>query len=450
MLPNDQQLQPEIDRVVEDFRTLLRFRTVNPPGDEGPAADFVEKVLNDAGIETTRVSSDGRPNVVARLKGDGSGGGPLLLTGHLDVVPVEEDKWIEDPFAANIRDGYIYGRGAVDMKNMVAMCLHVVRMLKELHVPLKRDVIFAAVSDEEEGCTHGSRYLVEEHPELVRADYMIGEIGGFSLDINGVRYYPIQVGEKGICQFKMTARGEPGHASIPHADNAVVRLARALEKLGSTRLPQHHVKAVEANLRAIAAHQKPPASLVLPLILKPQLAPLILNKLLPDRSLAATLAASLSNTVSPTFLEAGFKINTIPGEATATLDGRLLPGQTSDDLLREVRAIIGEGFEFEIIREFRGREETTDDALFRAICENVKRHDEKGVPIPYMIPGFTDAQYFSRLGARCYGYSPLRFPAEDEVKFSELFHGHNERIHLEGFRWGFKALLDLVTRFVST
>ena len=436
-------------RILEDFRTLLRFRSVNPPGDEGPAAEFLAGRLRDAGIETTIVHSEGRPNVVARLRGDGSGGGPVLLTGHIDVVPVEEEHWDVDPFAAEIRNGYLYGRGAIDMKNMVAMSLGVILALKASGAKLKRDVIVAFVSDEEEGCTHGSRFLVEQHPELVQADYMIGEIGGFNLDINGVRYYPIQVAEKGICQFVMTAEGDPGHGSMPHENNAIVKLGEALVKLSSRRLPLHLTESVDANLRAIARHQKPPASIALPLVTKRALRDVMLNNVIPDKALARSLSALLANTVSPTRLDAGFKNNTIPGTASAVLDGRLIPGQTGEDLLREVKAIVGEGFRFEVLREFPGREDTIDDPLFRAIEENISRHDPSGHPIPYMIPGFTDAAYFGRLGMRCYGYSPLRFPVEDNVKFTELFHGHNERIHVDGFHWGFRCLWDLVRRFVS-
>ena len=434
---------------VADLQTLLRMKTVNPPGDEGEAIDFLAARLEAAGIEVTRIDAQGRPNLVARLRGDGTGGGPLLLTGHVDVVPAEPEHWVCDPFGGEIRDGYLYGRGAVDMKNMVTMCLHMMLLLKETGAKLTRDVIFAAVADEEEGCTWGSRYLVEQHPELVRAEHMIGEIGGFSLDVNGVRYYPIQIAEKGICQFRLTAHGEPGHGSMPRDANAVVRLGEALSRLGKARLSVTPVAAVRQQLETLAASQRAPASLVLPLLLRPAAAGFVLDRVLPDRSLAATMSALLSNTVSPTGLEAGFKVNTIPATATAVLDGRVLPGSSSAELLAQVRAVIGEGFTTEIIREFPGREETTDDPLFRAICDNVRRHDPAGVPLPYMIPGFTDAQYFGRLGMRCYGYSPLRFPAEDQVKFSDLFHGHNERIHVEGFQWGLACLWDLVRRWVT-
>lgn len=448
-LPELSDWEAHADRALEDFRTLLRFRSINPPGNEGPAADFVAQRLKDAGIETTIVYSGDRPNVVGRIRGDGSAGGPLLLTGHLDVVPVEEQYWDLEPFAAEIKDGYLYGRGAIDMKNMVAMSLSIAQAIKASEATLTRDLIVAFVSDEEEGCEHGSKFLVENHPELVQADYMLGEIGGFNLEINDVRYYPIQVGEKGLCRIRLSAFGEPGHGSMPHNENAVVRISEAIAKLGRTRLPYHHVQSVEANLRAIAKHQKSPVREVLPLVLKPLLRDVMLDKVIADKSLAKTLGALLANSVSPTGLEAGIKINMIPSSASALLDGRVLPGQTPDDLIRELKAVIGEGFEFEIIHDSPGRESDMHDPMFEKICENVRRHDPQGIPIPSLVPGFTDAQYFGRLGMQCYGYSPVRFPSEDNIKFSDLFHGHNERIHVEGFLWGLRSLWDLVRRVVT-
>lgn len=450
-LPDVDDWEAHAQRALEDFRTLLRFRSINPPGNEGPAAEFVEAQLKAANIETTVVySDDDRPNVIGRIRAQKPDGqGALLLASHLDVVPVEEEYWDLDPFAAEIKDGYLYGRGAIDMKNMAAMSLSVAQAIQASGATLKRDLIVAFVADEEEGCHHGSKFLVENHPELVQADHMLGEIGGFNLEVNGVRYYPIQVGEKGLCQIRLTAFGEPGHGSMPHDNNAVVRLSEAIASLGRTRLPYHHVASVEANLRAIAKHQKSPVKEVLPLVLKPWLRDVLLDRVIGDKSLVKTLGALLANSVSPTVLEAGFKINTIPGSASVLLDGRLLPGQEPEDLIRELRAVIGEGFEYEVLQSTRGRESRMDDPLFHAIFENVKRHDPDGIPIPSLVPGFTDAQYFGRLGMQCYGYSPVRFPSEDNIKFSDLFHGHNERIHVEGFLWGLRSLWDLVRRVVS-
>lgn len=434
-----------------DLRTLVRFDTTNPPGNEGPAIDWLAARLGEVGITSTIVRSEERPNLVARIEGTGEGGGPLLLAGHVDVVPVDREHWSCDPFAAEERGGYLYGRGTLDMKYVVTQALTAFRAIAMSGRRPDRDIIFCAVSDEEAGCTHGSRYLVEEHPDLVRAEYMLGEFGGFPQDVNGVRYYLIQVGEKGVFQFRLTAHGDPGHGSIPHDTNAVVRLARALEKLGTTRLPVHPTETARAFLKGLAAAQKPPARQVLPLVLTPALRNLVLDRLLPDRNTANSMAAIVANTVSPTMLDAGTAKNVIPGAASAVLDGRLVPGQTKDDLLREIKAVIGEGFDIETITYAEGRETTgfADDPLYRAICDNVRTHDPSGVPVPYLLTGFSDAQQFGRLGARCFGYAPVRFPVEDQVKFSTLVHGHDERIHLEGFRWGTQAFLDLVLGFVG-
>lgn len=443
-------LSPRAERALEDLRALLRFDTTNPPGNEGPAIDFLAERLKAAGIEPTILTSDGRPNLVARIEGDGTGGGPLLLTGHVDVVPVDRDMWTADPFGAEIRDGYLYGRGAIDMKYMVVHCLTAFLELAARGKKPNRDIIFAAVSDEEEGCTHGSRFLVEQHPDLVRADYMLGEFGGFSLDVKGIRYYPIQIAEKGACQFRLTAHGDPGHGSVPHNNNAVVKLAAALHTLGTERLPFHRCRSVDLFLKSMAEVQRAPDKWVLPLLTSPKAAPIILDKLIPDASIAASMAANLSNTVSPTGLAAGQKINVIPGSASALCDGRILPGQTQASFLAEIRALIGDDFDIEVLTYFPARENTavSGDPLYEAICANVRATDPSGVPIPYMISGFSDAQYFGRLGTQCFGYAPVKFPAKDEIKFNTLVHGHDERIHVDGFGWGVDAFCRLVDGFV--
>jgi acetylornithine deacetylase/succinyl-diaminopimelate desuccinylase-like protein len=247
----------------------------------------------------------------------------------------------------------------------------------------------------------------------------------------------------------MHAIGDPGHASVPHRQNAVVRLAEAVAKLGTTHLPVHICETTAASNRAMAARQPFGPRLVMPQLLHPALTDFVLDRLLPDRQTAFQLAAALHNTVAPTGLAAGQKINVIPGRATALIDGRLIPGQKPEDLLREVRAVVGDGFEFEVIRSFEGREESVKDPLFRLICETLLAHDPEGTPVPYLLPGFSDAQYFGRLGAKCYGFAPVRFPKEDGIVFSKLFHGHDERIHIEGFKWGLRCFTDLVGRFVT-
>jgi acetylornithine deacetylase/succinyl-diaminopimelate desuccinylase-like protein len=223
---------------------LLKIDTSNPPGNERPAADYLAAVLAREGIPHQRLeSAPGRTSVVARLTGSGSKA-PLLLSGHLDVVPAEPEHWRHPPFAAVEADGYLWGRGAIDMKNMVAMSLMTLVLLQRQGVRLDRDVIFAAVADEEAGARHGSLFLVEKHPELVRAEYVLTEVGGHTMHVGAARFYPVQVSEKGLCWFELRAEGPPGHGSMPHPHNAVARLARAIAALADARLPQHNTAVV--------------------------------------------------------------------------------------------------------------------------------------------------------------------------------------------------------------
>jgi acetylornithine deacetylase/succinyl-diaminopimelate desuccinylase-like protein len=432
---------------LEDFKTLLRFDTTNPPGNEMPAALWVMERLQSVGLTPELLVSEGRPNVVVRIEGDGTGGGPLLLAGHIDVVAVDREHWSFDPFAAVESAGYLYGRGTIDMKHMVIYCIYAVMRLAQTGRRPSRDIILAVVSDEEAGCTHGSKFLVDEYPEKVRATHMLGEFGGFSQDSRGLRFYPIQVAEKGVCQFHLRAKGSPGHGSIPIADNAVARLGRAVDLLGRTRLPRHPTRTVQASIRAMAAAQPAVVAAIFRQSLNPLVGDLILDRVLPDRSVADTLSACMRNTATPTMLRAGAQKNVIPSDAVATIDGRTLPGQTAEDLLREVRAVIGDGYETEIITWRPGRENTDveRDPMYRAICDNVRLSDPVGLPVPYMITGFTDAQQFGRLGMQCYGYAPVRYPEADNVKFARLIHGHDERIHVEGFRWGVTSFLQLLS-----
>lgn len=437
------------DRGLEHLRALLKFDTRNPPGNELPAAQYVFDALEASGLKPVLLeSAPTRANVVCRIAGSGEGE-PLLLTGHLDVVPVEDDHWDLPPFGAKERGGYLYGRGAIDMKNHVAACLLCMQLLAERGIKPKRDVIFAAVADEEEGCTYGSRWLVEEHPELVRAGWMIGEIGGYTMYLGGACYYPVQIAEKGTVRIRMIARGAPGHGSMPHTDMAMTRMGKALHRIGTTRLPHHVVAPVEHFVEVLAAHQKRPVRWVMSQLLNPRMAGVLLNRALPEEQ-AKSLGSLLANTVSATMLEASSKVNVIPGEVVARLDGRTLPGFSGADLVRELRALVGDLVEFEIEDEAPAlMMESVDSELYQIIRSTLAVHDPRGIPLPMMIPGFTDAQYFSRLGARCYGFSPMQFPEADNVKFTELFHGHNERIHVAGYRWGLRVLWDVVKAFVA-
>jgi acetylornithine deacetylase/succinyl-diaminopimelate desuccinylase-like protein len=433
------------DDAVKHLAALIRIDTTNPPGNETPASEYLAGMLRGAGLEPTLVgATPERKNVVARVRGDGSKA-PLLLGAHVDVVPAEPSAWRHPPFSGEIHDGYLWGRGAIDMKHMAVMSALAVMRLKREGVKLKRDVIFAGVADEEAGCDLGSKFLVDHHPELVKAEFALGEAGAFTVWLEGEALYPIQVAEKGTVWMKLRAVGKPGHGSLPKEHNAVTRISEAIAALGRARLPHHRVPLVDKYLREIAATQKFPRSFLIRNLHRRRIADLVFKQM-PDRGVAAALAASLSNTAVPTVLRAGSKVNVVPGAAEAEVDGRSLPGQTSADLIREVQRVVGEDVEIEVLRDMPPVEHPPESALWDVLRAAVERGHVGARVVPYLAPGFTDAKNWSRLGCRSYGFMPLRFP-DDGVKFADLFHGHDERIPVEGLKWGVELLYEVVRDF---
>ncbi len=433
----------------EICQSLLRMDTTNPPGNELPAALYVQEKLHEVGYETTLLeSAPTRANLVCRYKGTGKAE-PLLITAHLDVVEAHEQHWRHPPFSGTIAEGCLWGRGAIDMKNMAAMCTAIMRRLKRDDVQLERDVIFAAVADEEAGCEHGSQFLVEQHPDLVRAEYALGESGGFSLNLGGTTFYPIQIAEKGVHWIRATFRGEPGHGSMPRPNSAVIQLGEAIAKLGKAKMPVHQTEYVRDFLAAVAASQPAFARPLLRILSRPALLPRILQ-LFPDQSVARGFSALLSNTVAPTVARAGSKVNVIPGEAELQLDGRTVPGQTEEDLLREIRAILGEDVELTVMKSMPPVvTEPADSLLMDVIRAEIIEREPSALVIPYLIPGFTDAKQFSRLGTHWYGFSPVKLEPRSGLRFAEMFHGHNERIPIAGLHWGTELLYSVVTRFCA-
>lgn len=435
------------DHAVDLCQRLLRIDTTNPPGAERAAADLIATELAAAGLEPTVLeSAPGRGNVVARLRGTGALP-PLLLTAHLDVVEADPSQWERPPFSGDIHDGCLWGRGAIDMKNMAAMSVALITRLAREGVRPQRDIIFAGVADEEAGCRYGSLWLVDNHPDLVRAEYAIGEGGGFNIHVAGKPYFTVQVAEKGVCWVKARVTGEPGHGSMPRPDSAVIRLAAAIARLGERGLPQHATAVMSDFVAGLAASQPAIVRPLLRQLLSPRLARRVLSRL-PNQSIARPLLAMLGNTASPTVLRAGQKTNVIPGVAEAEIDGRILPGQTEADFLRELGDALGPDVELEVMWSLPPIvTEPRDSPLLDAIHATMADH-APGVPVvPYLLPGFTDAKAFTRLGARWYGFAPVRLPPE--IRFADMFHGHNERIPVDGLRWGTEVLTDLVTRFTS-
>ncbi len=426
---------------------LLRMDTTNPPGNERPAAEYLKGKLEEVGyLPVLLDSAPQRTNLVCRRKGTGKAP-PILLTAHLDVVEAYPEYWKYPPFSGEIAEGCLWGRGAIDMKNMAAMSAAILRKLARDNTELSRDVIFAAVADEEAGCDHGSRFLVENHKALVEAEYAIGESGGFSLHIGRATFYPIQVAEKGICWIRARVRGEPGHGSMPRDDSAIIKLAEAVARLGTTRLPAHPTSYVRDFLEAVAKQQPALVQPLLKILTEPRLLQRLLP-LVPDKSMARGVGAVLSNTASPTILRAGTKINVIPGEAEVQIDGRTLPGQSDEDFLAELRVVLGPDVELEVIKSAPPIEtQPIESPLWDVIKREIEQREPDATVVPYMIPGFTDAKYFTRMGARWYGFSPVKIEKGSGIRFADMFHGHNERIPVAGLHWGAEVLYSVVTKF---
>ncbi len=435
------------DNAIQFLRDLIRFDTSNPPGAELPAATYIAKVLHDEGIEGQVLeSAPGRGNVVARLHGDGSQGA-LLLMSHLDVVPADPELWEHPPFAAEIADGCIWGRGTVDTKQLTAMQLEVLLALKREQTPLARDVVFAATADEEAGGILGMGWLVANHPQLVECQYAINEGGGFGLSVNKQHFYLCQTGEKGVCWMKFTARGNAGHAAMPHRDNAVTKLCTALDRLSKARLPQHRTITVERLVRSLAQSQSFPKSAILTLVLNPVLESAILDRLDGQGGFGPLLRTVLHNTATPTVLQAGQKTNVIPSEATAEVDGRLIPSQTSEDLLREIQPYIGTDLEVQFLARSKPYESDPASPLFDLFEQVLDEQDPGCKVVPYIVPGATDSRFLAERGVKAYGFSPTR--EEEGWNVLELAHAVNERISTDNVAFGTRVLYEVVRRFCS-
>ncbi len=432
------------EKVVSTLQALIRFDTTNPPGNETPCVMYIRDRLAAAGIDATLLeSAPGRGNLVARLKGDGSER-PLLLLSHVDVVPAEAEQWTHPPFAGEIADDHVWGRGAVDMKGLTAIELELFLLLKRLGLPLKRDVILAATADEEAGGVYGVGWLVKHHFDLIDAEYAINEGGGIGIQLGDRWAFLCQTAEKGICWTRLRARGEPGHASTPRGETAVGKLATAVDRLARARLPQHRVATVEAMIHSLSQALPPPMDQAILGLLDPEMEPLILDQF-PDQDMAALLRASLRNTATPTILRAGTKVNVIPSVAEAEVDCRLLPGQTAEDAIAEVRAHVGNEIEIEILRSSAGVESAYDTPLFRTISQVVDEFEPGSITLPFMVTGATDGRFLAQKGVKVYGFWPLKqLPGGPGLL--QLAHAHDERVSLENLRFGTHVLWEILRR----
>ena len=427
---------------VEILQKLIRFDTSNPPGNERKCVAFIDQLLTQAGIETRLLArSNARPNLIARIAGQGNAP-PILLYGHVDVVPANSQRWQQPPFSGMVTEGYVWGRGALDMKGGVAMMLSAVLRAKAEQVQLPGDVVLAIVCDEETLGDYGAGFLVETHPELFSGiRCALGEFGGFSFSIDKRRFYPIQVAEKQICWLRVRLRGPGGHGSMPVQGGAMAQLAHFLHRLDSRSLPLHVTPPAQLMFQTMASALGGLTGLVIGQLLNPVLSSSMLRLLGQRRRLFAPL---LRNTVSPTILGGSTNFNVIPDEVTVDLDGRLLPGFGPDDLIRELHAIGGDEAQFEVVR-FEPSPSSVDMGRFDILADILKEADAKAVPCPLLISAVTDGRFFSRLGIQTYGFLPMSLP--EEFNFMETVHGVNERIPVEAVEFGTRAIYQALQRF---
>ena len=423
---------------------LVRFNTSNPPGNEGPCIEHIKSLLDGAGIRNqVFAKSPGRPNLIARLPGDGSAP-PLLLQGHVDVVPADPAHWQQPPFGGDLLDGYLWGRGSLDMKSGIAMMLcALVRAKADGMIPAG-DIVLALVCDEEAGGDHGARYLVENHPEQFDGvRYAIGEFGGFSFNLGRRRFYPIMVSEKQVCHLRATFRGLSGHASLTQQNNPMSGLSQFLQRVQSRELPIHVTPEARMMFHAISKHVPIPARAGMGALLNSRFTATALRLMGPRGS---TFSPLFRNTVTPTLLRGGEQINVVPDEVSVDLDGRLLPGLDPEQLIAELTELAGAGawVKIEVLRYDAGPERP-DLGLFDTLSRVLQEADPQGIPVPMLMPAATDGRLYARLGIQTYGFLPMLLP--DVLDFSATIHGPDERVPVSAISFGADAVYSLLQRY---
>jgi acetylornithine deacetylase/succinyl-diaminopimelate desuccinylase-like protein len=443
----------EIKEEVTDFLSgLIRINTTNPPGNETAAAKYVAKTLEQDGFKCELFeSAPGRGSVVTRLKGE-SRKPSLLLLSHLDVVAANPKEWSVDPFGGLVKDGFVWGRGALDMKGMTAVEVMALKLLKRNGAKLKGDVLLAATADEERGGEAGAGWLVQNHPDRVHADCVINEGGGMAMRVNGKNMFTINTAEKGILWFKVKAKGTPGHGSVPGAaDNAILALSKVVERLGNYRPKPSLVPTVEQYLRAIA--ESSDLKNLSMLLENPAKSDEILDALAQrDKYLAEELRARLRMTVTPTMINGGVKENIVPSECEAVFDCRILPGQTTVKALSEVKSLLKDvgldKLSFEIIQANETSESSLDHPLHKHIVQVLTEFEPECRVSPVMLTGGTDSRFFRKLGSVCYGFHPV-IPETSYSEMQKTIHGVDERISQQNLVFGTSVLHDVVQRFMA-
>ncbi len=438
-------MTPIHERPAELLQRLIRFDTTNPPGNEAACVQYVADLLAEQGIDYQIIAKDEtRPNLLARLPGAGQAP-PLLLYGHVDVVTAADQQWTHPPFSGAIADGFVWGRGALDMKGGVAMMIAACLRARANRVTPPGDVLLLVLADEEVGGRYGAGYLVNEHPQLFKGvRFGIGEVGGYTSYLKGRKYYPVQIAEKSGCGTMAFFRGPGGHGSMPLRDGAMAQLGHALQVLNQNRLPVHVTPGVRLMIEALAGPLPADEGEQLLRLLDPAQTGQVLDEL---GDFGRWLEPLLHNTVNATIVEGGHKSNVVPSEVRLRLDVRILPGQDCESVHAELRDLLGSDVELEL--QLMGGKgvspENPDMGLFNTLADILRQADPDAIPVPAITPAGTDGRWFSQLGIQSYGFLPMDLPPE--IEFMSALHAADERIPVASMEFGTDVMYSLVQRF---
>jgi len=445
------EVEGEVVRLLSD---LIRINTTNPPGNEIEAARYLADALSEEGFNCELIgSAPERGNMVTRIKGTGEKSG-LLLLSHLDVVSANSDEWSVDPFGGAVKDGFVWGRGALDMKGMTAIEVMALKLLKRNRVKLKGDVVLAATADEEKGGKFGVEYLLRECPEKIHAPYVLNEGGGLAISTKSRNIYVVQTAEKGILWLKIKVKGVPGHGSVPDsADNAILRAKAVIEKLSGIHTQPTIIPTVARFLEELAKEDPSLEQPLMHLLKTPELSSQILDEL--DKiapNLGKEIRPRIKNTITPTMIQGGVKENMIPSDCEIVFDCRILPGQTSTQMLNKIKkALSGIGAEkltYEMLQIQEPSDSQIETPLYNAISNTLRNYDPGCGVTPVLMTGGTDSRYFRKTGSICYGFHPRR-PEAMYGKIITREHGIDERISIKDLMFGTSVLYDTIRRFLS-
>ena len=445
------EVEEEVTHLLSD---LIRINTTNPPGNETEAAKYLAEHLGKEGFKCELFeSAPSRGSVITRLKGTGEKPS-LLLLSHLDVVVANAEEWSVNPFGGIVKDGFVWGRGALDMKGMTAIEVMAMKLLKRNNVKLKGDVLLAATADEEQGGLAGVDYLLRNYPQKICADYVLNEGGGLAIPTQSKNVFTVQTAEKGILWFKVKAKGIPGHGSMPDAaDNAIMRMNKVIEKLGNYRSQVLFVPIVKRFLSEIAGEDASLQQLFSRLLANPELSDHVLDELAKKaKPLADEIRPRIRMTVTPTIIHGGVKENVIPSDCEAVFDCRILPGQNTTETMQLIRNLLTDvGLEklaFEEIQRNEPSESPMETPLYDVITSVLGEFEPNCGVTPMLTTGGTDSRFFRKMGSVCYGFQPMR-PDKPYDEIVKREHGIDERISIENLVFGTSVLYEVVKRFMS-